>query len=884
MRNRVERLRIWLLGGAGFLVLVIAAFLGSAHYLRHHLRVVLPEKLAANVKVDSTGVSWCDTVGSRTVYCIHAAKELEHADEKYVLHDVSIALYGEKQDRNDRIYGDEFEYDKKAGVVRATGLVHIDLQAAGAGGHTSATSAKVLHVTTSGLVYLEKLGVAATNEYVEFQSGAITGHATGADYSRDSGVLTMHSAVSMSGGPGKRAMVVTAATANFDNLHQEAFLTNARYVAQGQTVEAQRAKLHRRPDGTLARVEAEGNVTIEANGGTAVSERADVALNAAGQPQSAVLSGGVRYTSGKPLLQRSGQADGATIDFDAQGQAKYAVFTGAVHLSERTRATEAAKEPWSTRDLTAAKVEAALVPVSAGRAGNKASAGAAQVSDVEAIGGARLAVVNNGTLAHAHGRATTELSADDLKAHLIAAKNAKQAPWLDTVVGRGNTMLHQARANGVDQTCSGETLDAKFRGEGSGRASSANGKAKQSEDVDDVQSAVQLGHVTMTRRAPAKSRGSLGGATGGSALGQQEVEHATAQRVAFDGDLDRVTLSDGVQVSDQTSVLWADQVVMYRTSGDAHANGSVKVSYLARAGGNQPSGLRGTAPGATAPESTLQSATPVEPTHVVAASADMVRATNGATFYGKPARLWQGGSQVQAPVIQLQGVEQSGTWALSKLIAHGDATGPAGQVRTILVHAAGLQPNPDKLGTAKPRPAKTGKPLSCSAQSESTKPSAEKSQRLPRVVRITSGQLIYTGDLRQAEFTGDVRAETLDGTIHAAQATVYLQPDAKGIAGKVERMIATGQIQIDQPGLRATGGRLVYTAADGLFVLTGDGKSPPKLVDSECGTITGAALQFHTGDESVEVTSVEPGGAASGQRLRTETPVGKDATIGKGKP
>jgi lipopolysaccharide export system protein LptA len=244
-------------------------------------------------------------------------------------------------------------------------------------------------------------------------------------------------------------------------------------------------------------------------------------------------------------------------------------------------------------------------------------------------------------------------------------------------------------------------------------------------------------------------------------------------------------------------------------------------------------------------------------------------------------------------VIQLQLVEQSGTWELSKLIAHGDATGSAGQVRTILVHAAGLQPSPDKLGTAKPRSAKTGKPMFCSAKSESTKPPAEKSQRLPSVVRITSGQLIYSGDRRQAEFTGGVRAETLDGTIRAAQATAFLQPEAKGIAasaqaspqfaGKVERMIATGQIQIDQPGLRATGGRLVYTAADGLFVLTGDGKSPPKLVDSECGTITGAALQFHTGDESVEVTSVEPGGAESGQRVRAETPAGKDATMGKGK-
>ena len=33
MRNRVERLRIWLLGSAVFLMLVIAAFIGSARYL-----------------------------------------------------------------------------------------------------------------------------------------------------------------------------------------------------------------------------------------------------------------------------------------------------------------------------------------------------------------------------------------------------------------------------------------------------------------------------------------------------------------------------------------------------------------------------------------------------------------------------------------------------------------------------------------------------------------------------------------------------------------------------------------------------------------------------------------------------------------------------------
>ena len=119
---------------------------------------------------------------------------MEHADGKIALHDVSIDLYGKNGDRNDRIYGDDFEYDQKAGVVRAIGLVNLDLQAAqqNAGKAAPGTAnGKVLHVTTSNLVYLNKLGVAATNEYIEFQSGAMRGHATGADYSSDSGVLTM---------------------------------------------------------------------------------------------------------------------------------------------------------------------------------------------------------------------------------------------------------------------------------------------------------------------------------------------------------------------------------------------------------------------------------------------------------------------------------------------------------------------------------------------------------------------------------------------------------------------------------------------------------------------------------------------------------------------
>ena len=914
MRNRVERLRLWLLGSAGFLLLVIAAFLGVAHTLSRH-RLALPARLGVNIVRETNGYTYSQSVQGKTVFTIHAAKAVEHTDSKIALHDVSIALYGEKQDRNDRISGDEFEYDQKAGVVRATGVVHLDLQAAEAGGggngggKDAAAGAKVLHVTTSGLVYIKDLGVAATNEYVEFQSGAMKGHATGASFSRDSGLLMLHSAVSMSGMAGKRALTVTAATADLDNPNQEILLTHARCVTQEQTVEAQRATLHTRPDGTLARVEAEGDVTMAANGATVVSQRADVILNAKSQPQSALLTGGVKYSDDQPLRQLRGEAQEATIAFNAQAkpQPEDAVFGGAVHLTERTRATEAANEPWSTRDLTAAKVEARLAPAGAGRP---------QLRDVEATGSARLVVVGNGSAASTRGEGRTELTADDLKAHLIDAKDGRQPPRLDTVAGRGHTLLHQVTADGIDETSSGDSLDAKFRAGSSGntsssaRLSAASARlntaktrsaevavgvpsragavsAKSWEGVDDLLSVVQQGHVTMIRRAPAASGAkAAGGASGRTGIAQEDLEQATAERAAYDGDLDRVTLTGGVEVSDRASALWAGQVALDRKTGDVQAAGAVKVNYL-QDNSAQAVGLRGTAPG-----SASQQAAQVEPTHVLAERAELVRATGVATFHGRPVRLWQGGSQVQAPVIEIARQQQ-------RLTARAEASAGGAQVHTVLVSAGSDASGAAKAGagssaTAKPADGKTAT-----------------SERLPSVARIASGGLVYSGDLRRAVFSGGVRAETADGTIRANEATVYLQqavgaaqssgtkaaaaPPAgdalPSLAGSVERVVAGGQVVIEQPGRRAAGEHLVYTASDGLFVLTGDGKTLPRLVDSARGTITGAALLFHAGDDSVVVSNVaatgaETGAAAStaaGQPARTETHAGKDATMGKGK-
>jgi lipopolysaccharide export system protein LptA len=167
------------------------------------------------------------------------------------------------------------------------------------------------------------------------------------------------------------------------------------------------------------------------------------------------------------------------------------------------------------------------------------------------------------------------------------------------------------------------------------------------------------------------------------------------------------------------------------------------------------------------------------------------------------------------------------------------------------------------------------------------------------VARITSSELVYLDLLRQATFTGGVRVLDASGEMRAQQATVYLTPasaggnrspkDATGshapgasaagpaaaasglLGGNVERIVATQHVEITQPGRRASGERLVYTASDEMFVLTGTPSVPPKVVDAQEGTTTGAALRFHSGDDSVVISGRD--GDAPAQKVHTETRV-----------
>jgi lipopolysaccharide export system protein LptA len=828
----IERLRIWLLVGAGLLVMVIVAFLGYAHYRAHRFLTELPAKLGIDVasETDSFTLSQSGGPHGKTLYTIHAAKALQHKDGKYTLHDVGIVVYGKNSDRADRIYGSEFEYDQKEQVATATGEVHLDLQAPAptdakgrrdyaAGGKQRVSGNhslhvpddRIIHVKTSGLVFMQKLGVAATDREIEFEYGGMTGHAMGADYDSDTGVVVLHSAVRVVGLQQGHPATLIAARAELNRPAKQLVLTQAKYVlvgggkkAAGQTVEADRMVVYLRGDGSAERMEAQGAVTLtDGDGGRVVAPRGDVLLDEKSKPQSAVLTGGVRYMADGALRQGQGQSAEVKVAFDKAGRLQHVVLTGAVKLHERVRSSDAASAPWSERDLAAGTVELALAADRAGKT---------QLQDAKASGDARLNVVSpTGKPGQA---SSSDLGADILTAHFAPMDGVRR---LSVVNGTGHTSLRRVSAAGVVNTSSGETLEVHFRPVASHTASA----------TDEISTAVQQGNVVLTQM-PVKKLGDANPA---------QEEKATAARALYDAATQRLTLTGGVQLTDAASLLLADRVAMEQQTGDAEAEGAVKATY--RFSGDTS-----------------------EPVHVLASRAVFQHAAGQAIFYGvagHPARLWQGGSQVEAPVLQFDQKEK-------RLAAHGTGQGATMAVRTVLASAADAKAGTGKAGAGK-----------------------------AEVVRVASRELTYSDATRQADFTGGVEVENADGRMRGQEAVVYLQSAAGDRAGKntvavnskvagqsgfmgggVERIVATGNIEIDQTGRRATGEHVVYTASDGMFVMTGTAAAPPRIVDDARGTITGTSLRFHAGDQSVMISNGVSHGVESKQRVRTETRMKKD--------
>ena len=239
----------------------------------------LPKRLGFEIQQEANGVTYSHALGAHSQFKIHASKVVQLKQGNALLHDVKIELYGEDGSRVDRIEGDEFEYDQKAGTAKAAGPVEITLMrpgvapaiapkaAAGAGVSAKRKAARwprlaetaargEIHVKTSGLTFDQNSGVATTSQHVDFSMVQGTGSSMGATYDSEQGLLVLDRAVELTTQRGGETIQIHAQHAEFERTTNSAGCMAATAEYQGGQAAAGEAKILFREDGSAVRLDA----------------------------------------------------------------------------------------------------------------------------------------------------------------------------------------------------------------------------------------------------------------------------------------------------------------------------------------------------------------------------------------------------------------------------------------------------------------------------------------------------------------------------------------------------------------------------------------------------------------------------------------------------
>ncbi len=272
---------------------------------------------------------------------------------------------------------------------------------------------------------------------------------------------------------------------------------------------------------------------------------------------------------------------------------------------------------------------------------------------------------------------------------------------------------------------------------------------------------------------------------------QEGQRTASAERAHYNAADDMYSLTGAPRVVDSGVALTADSIQLSRRTGMATGQGNVKTTYNELKAA--PNGAMLGSP---------------DPIHVTGTSVTASRNAGVAKYTA--ARLWQGSNIVEAPTITFDKNRRT-------LQAQGDGSG---RVNTVFVQ-------PEKGGKLTP-------------------------------VTVSADKLSYVDAERKAVFSGKVVIKSADTTMNANSVQVFLVSrgsSAASAGNQLDRIVAQGDIQIQQKNRRALGSQVVYTAQEQKFVLTGTEGHRPSIFDAEHGQISGDSLTFYTQGDRVLVGS-----------------------------
>jgi lipopolysaccharide export system protein LptA len=745
-------------------------------------------KLPYEISQTANGFQISKSDGKRTLFKVEASDVKQFKlDGSAQLHNVNIVLYGRDSSRFDRIYGDDFSYNKNTGDVVAKGEVQIDLVGNPAGLTSPDQSApkelkNPIHLKTSDLIFNKNTGDASTQARVEFQTAQASGWAVGAKYAGKTNVLTLSSQIHVTvNGPNAAAIQAEHGVITGDP--RQIVLDRPRLDRESGSMQSDRTVFYLGPENHVERIVATGNVTTQSRVARASNSLAENKSAAANKTSSeihsradqaefllggdgnllhtATLTGNVHFeqTGTQPM---EGEAGRVILDFAGQNQVRK------VHAVDGARLMQKAANSGPTENGTGDRPQNFELSAPAI---DFVVANGRMLRHAETSGAAQITITQQqvATQKSPHPSAQkTVVTAGKFNAEFV---NRDGRSTIATMHGAPDARIVNSTAGPPDRVSTSDSVDAMFFPQGG------------------IESITQKGNFVYT--------------DGGS---PDKRMQAWATKARYTPSDQMLVLTGSPRVANGGMATTADSIRINRDSGEALAEGDVKTSYSEMK--EQPSGAL------------LASSSPI---HVTSLSMS-ANSDSGTALYKGNARLWQDANVIEAPSIQFDRDRRF-------VVAQGSPSKP---VQTILV-----QKQKDASATADSKPDKTRAPAGSSP------------------IAITATKLTYTDSERKAHYEGGVLAKGADFTAAANTADAYLVSRSEsspghGAAGpsQLDHMVALGNVLIQQPTRRAEGQKLVYTAADDKFVLTG---GPPSIFDAERGKITGVSLTFFRRDDRVLV-------------------------------
>ena len=824
MPLQIYRLRRLLAATAVLLTLVVA---GMYFYARSRAMNVLkqfPGKIGIEIRQTANGFQLSKSDGKRTLFTVQASNVKEFKlNGNAELHNVSIVLYGRDSSRFDQIYGDDFVFNEKTGDITAKGEVQIDLVSnpTGVGSPDQSTPKELknpIHLKTRDLVFNKDSGDAVTPARVEFRTSQATGWAVGVTYAGKSNTLTLATQVHVVlNGP--NAAVIDAEHGVVTSDPHQIVLDHPHLKREDGTMQSERAVFYLGPENEVQKILCTGDFTTVSRKPTAKRPGATGERNAAADSSAENQSSEVRsradqaefLLSGKQNLLRTatmtgsvhfdetgpqpmqGDAGSAIMDFAGQNQLQKIHALDGVHITQKPAAGNKPAAKSAASGPQDFEITAPVIDFTIAQGHfleHAVTSGAAQIT------------ITPPQKSPATAQASAALAAAAQKTVVTAGKfdaqfaNSDGRDHFTSLHGAPNARIVNSTPGQPDRVSTSESVDAAFLPQGG------------------IDAITQTGNVAYSD-------------------GQKpdKLTQAWANSAHYTPSDQMLVLTGNPRVTNGGMSTTATTVRMNRATGDALAQGDVRSTY---------SDLKEQPDGAL-----LASSSPI---HVTAHSMT-AHNTPGIALYSGNARLWQDANVIQAPTIQFDRDRRFVT-------AQGTPTQP---VKTILVQAEKAQAEKGEAQAVQP-----SKAAPDSTQTEKTGgKSAGKATPLggSSPIAITAAKLTYADSERKAHYEGGVSAQGSDFTATAKSADAYLLPrsqtpgnQALASPGRLDHMVAEGDVVVHQPNRRAEGQKLVYTAADDKFVLTGGtSKELPSIFDAEQGKVTGVSLTFFRRDDRVLV-------------------------------